>query len=222
MNLIKTFSAISGLSGVHRYSMMKLGNPESVLEHTGMVTLLSNLIAREINVMEPFSIDLDSMTLRALVHDLDELVVGDIPRPTKYHSKETREMFRIVEERGVRKVTVEIGISLPLQAEIIEAHRRSKKDREGLIVAIADVMAVVYKVWEEVLVRGNCSMARQARTVMDQLVSLRSRSIVEFNLDRPEIGQFVGDVIDVAYDVMKEASSRSDPIHGAIEEEMTS
>jgi 5'-deoxynucleotidase len=180
VNIIKTFAALSGLSSVHRFSMMKLGNPESVLEHVGFVTLLANLVARELNYIEPRTVEIHRVTIKALVHDLDELVVGDIPRPTKYHSPQIRDEFRRIEKWGVTKIVRDLQLSRGLQLEIIDNHQASKEGAEGLIVELCDVMAVAYKVWEEVLIRGNVSLVRQAKSVLNTLSPLSDKIAKRF------------------------------------------
>lgn len=211
MNLIKTFAVLSGLSSVHRYSMMKLGHPESVLEHTGMVMILTLLIAEEVNALEPGSIDVLAAVTKAAVHDIDELIIGDIPRPTKYFSEETRAMFRVIEDRGVRKVAREMELSDRLQALVTKAHAESKDGPEGLIVAIADVLAVTYKVWEEVIVRNNMSLVRQASTAGRQLDRLQG-----------QVGRkasWLSDLLDDASAMMATAARKEEKIHGIIQEE---
>lgn len=180
MNIIKTFAALSGLSSVHRFSMMKLGNPESVLEHVGFVVMLANLVARELNYIEARTVEIHRVTIKALVHDLDELVVGDIPRPTKYHSPQIRDEFRRIEKWGVTKIVRDLALSRGLQLEIIDNHQASKDGTEGLIVEFCDVMAVAYKVWEEVLVRGNASLVRQAKSVLTILPALTDKIADKF------------------------------------------
>lgn len=172
MKAMKLFSAMSGLSAVHRFSMMKLGNPESVLEHVGFVVVVSNLIGRELNVICPGTVDLDELTLKAMVHDLDELVVGDIPRPTKYHSPEVRRQFKEIESWGVAQVVDQLGLSADLQQNIMRGHAEAKSDVEGLIVEVADILAVAYKVWEEVIIRGNASLVRQSRSVLQSIANV--------------------------------------------------
>src|SRR5262249_4960426 len=174
------FAVFSGLSSVNRYSMVHLGNPESVLEHIGMVAMLSSFLAREINCRDHFCVEIQTVMGKALVHDIDELIVGDVPRPTKYASKQIRAMFKDIESRGVLRVVTEMDWCKELSNEIVRDHAYAKSGREGLIVGIADALAVVYKVWEEVIVRNNMGMVRQASTVKEQLVSLGAKVTMEF------------------------------------------
>ena len=101
---------------------------------------------------------------RATFHDVDEVVTGDIPRPTKYFSKESEKIFNEIAEQGIGQIIEELdigGIGLK-----IKANWESAKDGpEGSIVAIADLAAVVYKIWEEVVLLGNKKLILQGKQV---------------------------------------------------------
>jgi 5'-deoxynucleotidase YfbR-like HD superfamily hydrolase len=170
MNLAKTFGMISGLSGTYRFSNAKLVHRESVLEHLGGVTLTCFLIISELNlILSNPDLGLDVMS-KAVVHDVEELLMGDIPRTTKYATAESREAFKAMEENAVD----EIMLSLELESGIMATfHAESKRGLSGLIVKIADTLAVVYKVHEEAIERGNKAMMGRATMIEGQLKNCR-------------------------------------------------
>src|SRR5678815_2569832 len=98
MVLEKLFGCLSGLSGTHRFSNAKLNSPESVLEHVGGVVLTCYLLCLEMNEREPGVLDAGEVLAKAAVHDVEELLMGDIPRTVKYASPSTRESFRLIED----------------------------------------------------------------------------------------------------------------------------
>jgi len=213
VNLVHLFSAISGLASVHRYSMTRLGSPESVLEHTGMVALTSNLVAREMNALSPGVIDVGEVTFRALVHDLDELVNGDVPRTTKYRDAKVRAMFKDLEEWGIDKIASGLEVSSALQTDISHGHRDAKSGLEGLVVAIVDAMAVCFKVWEEVIVRGNCSMVGHAARTSEQLLAMRNRVSDEVADFHSAI--LLSGLINQGIEIMCRAASKDDAMFGS-------
>src|SRR5262245_51863735 len=81
--LLNLFSVVRGLASVRRFSMESLHSPESVLEHTGMVALTTLIICRQLPLCEA---DIHDALQFALIHDLEEVFVGDVARPTKHHS----------------------------------------------------------------------------------------------------------------------------------------
>jgi 5'-deoxynucleotidase YfbR-like HD superfamily hydrolase len=176
MNVTNLFSSLSGLASVHRFSMTKMCQPESVLEHSGWVAFVVVILAKEINVIEKDTIDVADALTMALMHDVDEIVTGDVPRPTKYRSQDTIKAFKEMSRWGVAKVITSLDLDKSVGIELLERHSLAKKGKNGLVVAIADCMAVVYKLWEEVIVRNNCSMTNHGKPLLEQIGSLKEKT----------------------------------------------
>lgn len=158
--LITAFTAIQQLASVTRYSKDKIVNRESVLEHTGFVAFFAYVLGQHLSEYhDEHEIDFGLLLSRAVVHDWDEIFVGDIPRITKYASPEILNEFKTLELESIRKLSVMLG--LPTQ-NLIDHWSLSKDedDVEGLVVRIADLIAVVYKCWQEIELFGNYSIVR--------------------------------------------------------------
>ncbi len=69
-------------SGVTRWHIVRTVRPQSLAEHTFDVTMIARAIAKIAGY------DDAEITKAALLHDLDEVVVGDIPTPTKNRAKD--------------------------------------------------------------------------------------------------------------------------------------
>jgi 5'-deoxynucleotidase YfbR-like HD superfamily hydrolase len=167
MHLDKLFGVLSGLSGTYRFSNAKLSNPESVLEHTGAVVLMCYFLTNELCHLEPDIVDLSKVLSKAAVHDVEELLIGDVPRTTKHSSRTVRECFNRLEEWALDRIADELDIAAKKQ--LIDDHLNAKEGMCGLIVEIADILAVVYKVHEEAVERGNISMLSRVTSCRDQL-----------------------------------------------------
>jgi len=183
-------SMMSRLASLQRFSMERLANRESVLEHLGQVVLTSLMLASEIrNRDSKVRIDLFTVMARAAVHDTEEVITGDIARPTKYASRETQEMFRKLSASAVEDIASELSsrADLPGFASVMRANHRNAKGAgiEGCVVALADILAVVTKVWEEVILRNSGAMIRQAHTARKQLVAYQKRINDEVDRDSP-------------------------------------
>ena len=72
------FDVIDSLSALTRYSQAHNITRESVLEHTAFVTIFGASLCERIGH------DPKIVLQRAIVHDIDEIVTGDIPPTTKY------------------------------------------------------------------------------------------------------------------------------------------
>lgn len=145
--------------------METMSRDESVLEHTGFVVLVCYSIGRKLKLSDA---DMGRLLISAACHDVDEVLTGDVARPVKYYSEASREIFVNIAVSGLCRLRDHLGIDL------VADHAAAKEDRVGSIVAIADVLAVVYKMWDEVLMRGNLSLTRYSR-VKGQLLKLGYR-----------------------------------------------
>jgi len=191
MNLKTGFDILMKMSSLQRYSQTYLIKPESVLEHTGFVVLLSNMIGLKL-IEQGYAVDIGLLLSKAAVHDMDEIITGDIPRPTKYYNRGIREAIQEIENANMRLISKHLDLG-----DVIYNHWAEAKDNdEGFIVAISDTLAVVYKSWQEVQMYGNKAM--------------REHSI---NL----IGNLDAKLIDVQQTMFKNSYYIHDLIHEAIE-----
>jgi 5'-deoxynucleotidase YfbR-like HD superfamily hydrolase len=186
--------------------MERLVGRESVLEHIGQVALTSYAIAIEVDAREPGWIDVGDVVARALCHDLDEVITGDIARPTKHSSPDATALFKSLAVRSIDILADDLGESMPsFAAAMRRNHRAAKTDASGAIVGLADILAVVAKVWEETILRANGAMIRQAHTATAQLVAFRTRIDAEF---APPAADFLHAVVASAIELMAEAKRR--------------
>jgi len=146
LKLVEFFSA---MSAVDRFSQYRLINPESILEHTGMVAITTMMICKMIDADE----DTELQALRhALCHDMDEILTGDIPMPTKYSSQSMKSMIDNVADDNMMQIDIDYG------TEFTNDWRGSGVTRA--IVKLADVIAVYYKARQEIDLFGNILMKK--------------------------------------------------------------
>jgi hypothetical protein len=107
-------------SGVTRWHIVRTVRPQSLAEHTFDVVFIARAIAKGAGH------DDYEITKAALLHDLDEIVTGDIPTPTKQKARdngwELNDLYRDVTGREL-------------------------SDDESLIIQLADKMADLYWLW---------------------------------------------------------------------------
>jgi 5'-deoxynucleotidase YfbR-like HD superfamily hydrolase len=147
------FSLLSSLNGIIRFSMFKLFHKETVLEHLGMCGIFCLVYGWRCNAICPGFVDIGILLSKALVHDWDETLTGDVARPTKYYSKILRNELANFEHAGVANIAR--ALAWPgLQS----LHNEAKKGREGLLVSIADYACAVHRVFEETMVHHNYTL----------------------------------------------------------------
>lgn len=146
MKLLTNINDTAGkMSAIDRYSQTRLMNPESVLEHTGFVCFACLMIADELMAAGEH-IDLGKLMASAAIHDVEEVIVGDIPSPTKYSSNYVTVGIKDFEDKSARKL---------LSERLYGIWKNAKEGKEGFIVELADKLAVVYKIQQETLEYGN-------------------------------------------------------------------
>jgi 5'-deoxynucleotidase YfbR-like HD superfamily hydrolase len=165
MDLTKFFAIAQAMASLARYSQTRLVAPENVLQHSGFVVLACYFICLEVNsraTNEDERIDMGELLSRAIIHDFDEIAVGDIARPTKYHSSETVAMFTKLKHIGICKLVKDLHLEPAIATRVLLDHDTAKEGRSGFIVDLADKLAVVFKLWDECLLRHNYTMIKNA------------------------------------------------------------
>jgi 5'-deoxynucleotidase YfbR-like HD superfamily hydrolase len=151
--LKKEFTILFQLSSVSRYSRDHLLKPESVLEHIGFCTVYGSLLAGRLK-KAGIELDLGTLFTKIAMHDLDEAILGDIPRTTKYFSDDIRSAFKEVEYGTISR------LEKWLDADFVESWVAAKLGNEGAVLRILDMASVVYKNWTEVVLLRNRSFLR--------------------------------------------------------------
>jgi 5'-deoxynucleotidase len=218
MDIVKLFSVAQGMSAIQRYSQLHLLKSESVMEHTGFVCLFTYILCNEINSVSLHNdkLDVGVALQKAIVHDIDEVVTGDIPRPTKYYNKESEKIFNEISEAGIDQIIKELEIK---NNNMKKDWQNSKKEKEGLIVAFADLSSVIYKLWEEIVMIKNMKLFRQSEEVTSYLINFE-KNIKEDSF-LPEGRRFtikqkyvIYTAIEQLYSILHQIAKMPDPIHG--------
>lgn len=148
MNTEQFVGFFSGLSSVNRFSQYRLLNPESVLEHSGMVALATLMLLDKLDI-DCAHTRLEALE-HALCHDVDEILTGDIPMPTKYANFEVTALINAVSEINAKRIDKKYDVEF--------LQHRQAQDHVKVIVKFADVLAVFYKCYQEIELFGNKSL----------------------------------------------------------------
>ena len=97
--------------------------------------------------------------------------------------------------------------------------KNSKKEKEGLIVAFADLSSVIYKLWEEIVMIKNMKLFSQSEEVTSYLINFE-KNIKEDSF-LPEGRRFtikqkyvIYTAIEQLYSILHQIAKMPDPIHG--------
>lgn len=201
-NTLVVFRMMHRLESAHRYSQIQMTREENVMEHIGFVCTMIQVLWYKWDR----SFDLGLALSKAVVHDLDETITGDVPRTTKYASKSIREEFEIIEAAGVRKLCEGLAMN-PEDADEFFNLWSSAKDHspEGMVVKYVDLLAVVYRLWVEVLLKSNMGMLTVATGVRRYLTDLQRSDTSSYSVGK-YIEESISNLIDIV-DVMLEHDS---------------
>lgn len=160
---------ISEYESVNRFSRNHLVRPENLVHHVGVVSIicafLLNKMSEEYEEELFSSQECCSLMMRAVVHDMDEIITGDIVRPTKYASPEILVLLKKLEEESIGKVIERFD--LPVRWE--EDWRQAKKDKVGMLLKVADSLAVVMTCYREVTLYSNNQFIKVAAEALGHM-----------------------------------------------------
>lgn len=154
---LRVFGLAQQLSAVNRFARDHMHQKESVLEHMGFCLLYATHLGQRAR-KENIAVNFEVLLKRVCYHDVDECVLGDVPRTTKYFNEKISEEFRAIEEQTVEQ------LESWLCGGAVFNYWKDAKDKniEGEIMRLTDLAAVIYKVWVEVCLYGNRSFRRVA------------------------------------------------------------
>ncbi len=153
-------SKMRRLSHIRRYSSIQVLRPENVAEHSFYCALMAYTIATDLK-NRGYAINPDLAMRKALFHDLEESMTGDILRSFKYS---TPALLEAIERSGMMRME-ELAGDFGVAGDIVHGTwAESKEGREGDVVAFCDLLCVVAYVREERLA-GNTHLDEVAREV---------------------------------------------------------
>lgn len=148
------FNPINRMNEVSRYSSVYQETNESLAEHVTEVMTMSYLIAADLQKNCKEILNLSDLLQKCLLHDVDEVITGDIPRNTKYATSLVHMELNSVAETAVRMIEKSLGVS------IYEIWSSAKENKEGEILKIVDMLCVVKKCITEIELRGNLTFLK--------------------------------------------------------------
>lgn len=150
-------------SNVKRYSRDFMHKQENLLEHVGFTAMFCLVIGQRVRA-NGHLISMSALLQAAILHDVEEILTGDVPRPTKYSDPMVKEGLKAYERRCVDK------LQKVLKVDIAKTWQNAKgDDLEGRIVALADIAAVVYKTMVEVAMLGNKAFLRVSEEIREEM-----------------------------------------------------
>lgn len=186
-------SPLMNLDHTYRYSGTKLVESESLSQHIVDTIMMGLKIINDINAIGNIKLN-DAIYLRkAVYHDLEEVITGDVPRPLKYHDESTLS--------ALRQVADDVAKDL-FQAEFYNWHQHyllwdtAKDGLEGFILKIVDNLVVSNKVVKEVSLLNNYYMLRVAYEVVQYTQCLKELILEDSLIDDVATNNYLLDLLE--------------------------
>lgn len=189
------FNPMSRMNEVSRYSSVYQETNESLAEHITDVSVMSYLIAKTIQSNFTDDIDLGKLLEKCLLHDIDEVITGDVPRNTKYATNSVHDNLDRVASNAVDLIEKYVGIR-----GICEVWDFAKEDKEGAILKIVDMLCVVKKSITEIELRGNLSFLKVVTELETHLTTMLSCDEVYERFEDERTRKFLKDLVSQAKD----------------------
>ena len=113
-----------------------------------------------------YDVDTGEVLERAIVHDMEEVITGDIPTPTKYANEQIKTAIKSLEEEAAVRISQEYFYGC---MDTPWSKAKDIRDDPGTVVYIADMAAVVYKIWVERAL-GNKDFMKYTENIYGRLV----------------------------------------------------
>lgn len=137
------------LTHVVRFNSTPQHFRESVADHSFFVAYISSLLCRLLRE-KGVKIDAERATTMALVHDMEEIISGDILSPFKHHSKELNNAIRRVNRKRIKDVFDDLPKKLAAYYTALWREENEQKTIEAQLVKASDTISLLAKCHEEV------------------------------------------------------------------------
>ena len=155
-------------SRVLRYAGLHLVESETLTDHTCEISLLCLILYKDIKKSFPsVQLDLGKLLERALVHDLEETITNDIPRPVKYYLPQMKDLMDKVSENYMDIISKQIGVDLSTEWKVCK-----DKSLEGYIIKVSDMILVARKACREIALKSNLEMVSVLKEVIHYMNDL--------------------------------------------------
>lgn len=160
-------SPLMNLDHTYRYSGTKLVEAESLSQHiTDTIMMGLKIIDKMNSIAGKQVVDPAEYLMKAVYHDLEEVITGDIPRPLKYYNAATLESMRDVADQVAYEFFDREFYCGGYHHDIWES---AKEGKAGYILKLVDTLVVANKVVKEVSLLNNFYMLRVAHEVKTYL-----------------------------------------------------
>jgi len=179
------------LCHIDRFNTRPVIRKENVADHSFYVVLFSSILS-EIAELNNIKINKYEVLLKAVLHDIEESISGDISKALKKDSK-FKNLYLSVSELSVKRILS--PLPLPISTRFLDNWKNKNASTENLIVKIADELSGIVYAREEIIM-GNSYFEHIYFNYMHRLESLVKDTIFENLILQLNDKKMKGDMYD--------------------------
>ncbi|KSV59153.1 5'-deoxynucleotidase [Acetivibrio ethanolgignens] len=168
------FAKVFRMKYIDRWALMRNVEKESVSQHTTEVAILAHALATIGNVYFNKGYDCNSIAVKALFHDVTEVVTGDMPTPIKYANDAILKCYKEIETEAADSLINNLPEGMRWTYEKLLKEQDTTK-----LVKAADTLAAYLKSCSEVQA-GNQEFTEAKESLYSKLMTMRSHEVVKF------------------------------------------
>lgn len=203
-------------SSVTRFSGVNQNTRESLSDHITDVCALSYLIGRKL-ISKGVDLNMGLLLERGVIHDFDEVLIGDIPRLTKYATKEIHNELDKIAEMTARSISDTID-----GTDYTYLVWRNSKDNtiEGFILKVVDILSVSKKIVHEIDFSGNlefCKVAKEVALYVADLIKIADSSEYIDDISKEYFTSLLAGTIEIMNNLYEERKGKAE-IYGVVDD----
>ena len=170
------FAYINRMKHINRWGLMKNTEMENLSEHSFQTAILSHALA--VIERDNFNSEIDPYrtAVKALYHDVSEIITGDMPTPVKYFNEEITVSYKKIEKRSKDALIEKLPDGMKNEfSDIINA----EESPEWAIVKAADTLSAYIKCIEEIKA-GNPEFSGAGKTIKAKLENMNLKCLNYF------------------------------------------
>ena len=174
---------VTRVSTIKRYNTRRIVFPQSVMEHIGSTALIAMVISDYFNSIG-IKNNAEKVLRLAIVHDLDEVISGDIPHDAKYQMGSVSDVLRTsldtLASATFNDMVSKIEAFKDVYFGVVKpyAEYKSRRSIESKIVKLADFLDV-YLYSENEMAVGNTYIVPEYKNSYNRFIKLL-KSVVEY------------------------------------------
>lgn len=170
------FGMLSRMKYINRWGLMRNNINENIAEHSLQVAIIAHGLAVIGNKRFGRNLNAEHIAMMGIMHDITEIITGDLPTPIKYYAPEIRDAYKKVENIAANQLLKELPEDMQEAYEDILIEDDSI---EWKYVKAADKLSAYIKCIEEKNT-GNTDFAKAEDTIRKALEDMQMEEIDVF------------------------------------------